>query len=79
MKETAPCAEHVALFDSRRMADHRRARAYCATCPMLSRCLRSARAQSRGEFGAATGIPDGTWGGRLWRDGHMVELEAVSA
>lgn len=65
---TAACLGKPDLFDSRAAADHRRARAYCSGCPITADCLDEALAVARqGPYA----VPDGTWGGLHWLDGHI--------
>lgn len=71
---TAQCAGRADLFDSTLVHDHIRARAYCSACPMVSDCLLDALQQARNSYRNTRGaaVPDGTWGGLLWRAGHVV-------
>lgn len=72
------------LFDSRRATDHWKARRFCEECPMLDGC----RPPERFFIPALPGIrgrpmegtiamANGTWGGRLYRDGEEIDVEAI--
>lgn len=75
----APCAGLWELFDSRRPANHRKARAICATCPLVAEC----KPPERFTIPPSPGVPgrpagaiataNGTWGGRLYKDGQQIE------
>lgn len=65
--ETIPCHDHYSLFDSTSTLDHLLARRMCAACPMLRGCL--TLAQSIADTEGWAGVPNGTWGGVLWRNG----------
>lgn len=69
-----PCTKaDPQLFDSTKPRDHARARAVCSTCPRVRECLELAGAISgRHQHNAMRRGPDGTWGGRLWRNGEVV-------
>lgn len=65
---SALCGGKSGLFDSTDLLDHQRARVRCSSCPVMRECLDDAIAQSRGP----RSVPDGTWGGLLWRNGHIL-------
>lgn len=72
---SARCVGQHELFDSRDPADHREAKAICATCPAISACrVRVRRAQLAAPWGAG---PQGTWAGKLFGSTSRRELEAV--
>jgi hypothetical protein len=51
------------LFFSEQIADIARAKAICATCPLLEPCLRGAVIRRE---------PWGVWGGQLFLNGHIL-------
>ena len=51
------------LFFSEQIADIGRAKALCATCPLLEPCLRGAVLRRE---------PWGVWGGQLFLNGHIL-------
>lgn len=68
MIETPPCNGLSRLFDSTELADHKRAAAICAVCPMIDACRQQlavarATATKRGGRGSDVG-PVGTWAGQ---------------
>lgn len=75
-----PCAGLWDLFDSRSEEAHWRARKICLECPVVADCRPPTEitvppfpgTQGRPSYGS-TAKADGTWGGRLYRDGHVVE------
>lgn len=64
------CAGLTDLFDSRHPHDHARARVLCASCLLARECLEEALRQARARGNGY--VPDGTWGGLLWRDGSVI-------
>ena len=62
------------MFDSVRLLDHMRARAVCATCPMVQACISEAvRVARKHPTNPDRRGPDGTWGGLLWRSGTVTD------
>lgn len=63
--DVLPCAHNPALFESVNRADHRRAAAICATCPVIAWCAKNL-AEVKAKYGYAPNMgPRGTWAGRL--------------
>lgn len=90
LPDVTPCSGLWALFDSRRREDHWKARKVCKGCPLRSSCKPPERitvpsfpgTMGRPSAGTAASA-DGTWGGRLYHDGQVVdaslELSEVEA
>lgn len=75
-----PCIGLWELFDSRRVADHWKAKRFCDDCPIRTDC----RPPAKFYIPALPGIrgrpldgtiakANGTWGGKLYRDGAEVD------
>lgn len=69
--EAARCLGMTDEFDSTVWTWHLRARVLCSTCPLTRDCLDNALAQAR-DRSTNCAVPNGTWGGLLWRDGQIV-------
>lgn len=77
LPDMAPCTGLWDLFDSRRREDHWKARQICKDCPLVDRCEPPTRIvgpplPGRPSTGS-TASADGTWGGRLYQDGRVVD------
>lgn len=71
-----PCTRYSpGLFDSTVPGDHLSARAVCAVCPMVRACLERAIGIAGEHEGESARGPDGTWGGLLWKCGHIERVE----
>jgi len=76
----APCSGLWELFDSRRREDHWKARRICEGCPLKAECKPPERivtpafpgTMGRPQQGTAA-YADGTWGGRLYHSGELVD------
>lgn len=81
LPKMTPCAGMWDLFDSRRDEDHWRARRICERCPIKDDCKPPEKIIVP-SFPGAMGRPsegtvataDGTWGGRLYRNGIPVDV-----
>lgn len=72
-RPAAACLGMSDLFDSTVMSRHLRARQLCSSCPITKECLDEALSQSRHRGSSHDrAVPDGTWGGLLWRSGRIV-------
>lgn len=70
MSALPPCAGLWRLFDSTDDADHERAAALCATCPMIDACRERRDLAARKVAGRGHPMfygPRGTWAGELVR------------
>lgn len=70
-----PCTNRdPRLFDSTKLRDHLKARAICATCPLVQPCIARAITVAAEHAPGARRGPDGTWGGLLWCSGSIRSL-----
>lgn len=69
--EGAKCVGKWSLFDSRNLNDHLEARELCKTCPVQLACAGLLHEVMHESSGGATGMPQGTWAGRLLSENHV--------
>lgn len=62
--DQTPCYGRSDLFDATDLASHRRARAICASCPVLAACRKNLKQAKADQIIAGYG-PEGTWAGLL--------------